>query len=124
LDQGAAILAVVPGAALPAPAFSAGSGVAYYAALGVVIGAERSEGHLRRAALAAGIVVPLLVGAAEMIAWARPDSSAAVLGVGQGQAVLLSGPAGYVLVDGGASPARLADALGAPPRPWVASLQA
>jgi len=123
LEQVAAILARVPAAALPAPVFSARSGVAYYAALGGVIGAARSEGSLRRTALAAGILVPLLVGAAEMIAWARPDSSAAVLGVGQGQAVLLSGPAGYVLVDGGASPARLADALGARLPPWVRSFQ-
>jgi beta-lactamase superfamily II metal-dependent hydrolase len=41
-----------------------------------------------------------------------------VLAVGQGQAVLLNGPGGYVLVDGGSSPARLADALGGRMPPW------
>jgi competence protein ComEC len=119
LEQVAAVLARVPAAALPAPVFSPWSGVAYYAALGGVIGAAKSEGSLRRTALAVGIMVPLLVGAAELIAWARPASSATVLAVGQGQAVLLSGPDGYVLVDGGASPARLADALGARLPPWI-----
>ena len=123
LEQVAAVLARVPAAALPAPVFSAWSGVAYYAALGGVIGATRSEGSWRKAALAAGIMVPLLIGGAELIAWARPPSSAAVLAVGQGQAVLLSGPDGYVLVDGGASPASLADALGARMPPWVRSFE-
>jgi competence protein ComEC len=47
-----------------------------------------------------------------------------VLAVGQGQAVLLTGPDGYVLVDGGASPARLASELGAHLPPWQSSLAA
>lgn len=123
LEQVAAVLARVPAAALPVPVFTAWSGVAYYAALGGVIGAAKSEGSLRRTALAVGIMVPLLVGCAELIAWARPASSAAVLAVGQGQAVLLSGPDGYVLVDGGASPSRLADALGARMPPWIRGLE-
>jgi beta-lactamase superfamily II metal-dependent hydrolase len=98
--------------------------VAYYAALGGAIVAARSHGPLRRAAVAAGVVVPLAVGGAELAAWARPAPSATVLAVGQGQAVLLSGPDGYVLVDGGASPSRLADALGARLPPWQRSLVA
>src|SRR5207245_9551769 len=57
-------------------------------------------------------------------AWARPASSATVLAVGQGQAVLLSGAGGYVLVDGGASPSRLAGELGAHLPPWQRSLAA
>jgi competence protein ComEC len=123
LEQVAAILARVPSAALPAPVFSLWTGVAYYAALGGAIGAAQSTGSLRRAALAAGIAVPLLVGTVELASWARPAASAAVLAVGQGQAVLLSGPDGHVLVDGGASPARLSDALGAQLPPWIRRLE-
>ena len=122
LEQVAAILARVPAAALPAPVISPWMGVAYYAALGGGIGAAKSSGSLRRAALAVGIAVPLLVGGVELAAWARPAPSAAVLAVGQGQAVLLSGPGGYVLVDGGGSPARLSDALGAHLPPWIRRL--
>lgn len=123
LEQVAALLARVPAAALPAPAFSQMSGVAYYASLGGVIGAAHSRGRLRKTAIAAAIVVPLVVAASELVAWARPAPSAAVLDVGQGQAVLLGGPDGYVLVDGGASPARLSDALGAQLPPWIRRLE-
>lgn len=44
--------------------------------------------------------------------------------MGQGQAVLLSGPGGFVLVDGGSSPAKLGDELGARIPPWNRSLTA
>lgn len=123
LEQVASVLARVPAAALPAPVFSAWSGAAYYGALAGAIGAARSSGSLRKAALAAGIAVPLLIGGAELVAWGRPAPSAAVLAVGQGQAILLAGPSGYVLVDGGPSPARLSDALGARLPPWVRRLE-
>jgi competence protein ComEC len=47
-----------------------------------------------------------------------------VLAVGQGQAALLTGPEGAILVDGGPSPARLADELGARLPPWSHRLAA
>jgi competence protein ComEC len=124
LEQVASLLARVPAAAIPVPAFPAGSGVAYYAALGGAIAAARTRGSLRRVAIAAGVVVPIAVGGAELAAWARPAPAATVLAVGQGQAVLLSGPDGYVLVDGGTSPSRLADELGAHLPPWQRGLAA
>jgi competence protein ComEC len=124
LEQVASLLAGAPAAAISVPAFPPGSGVAYYAALGGAVVAARTHGSLRRAAIAAGVLVPLAVGGAELASWARPAPTATVLAVGQGQAVLLSGPGGYVLIDGGASPAKLADELGAHLPPWQRSLAA
>jgi competence protein ComEC len=124
LEQVAALLARMPAAALPAPAFPPWSGVAYYAALAGGVVAARSRGSVRATAVAAGLLVPLVVGGAELVAWSRPAPGAAVLSVGQGQAVLLTGPGGSVLVDGGPSPARLADELGARLPPWSRRLAA
>jgi competence protein ComEC len=123
LEQVTGLLARVPAAAVPIPSFPPWTGAAYYAALGGGVAAANTRGTVRRAAIVAGVVAPLLVGAAELAAWARPQPSAAVLAVGQGQAVLLTGPGGYVLVDGGASPARLADELGAHVPPWRRRLE-
>jgi len=60
----------------------------------------------------------------ELIAWSRPPPTAAGLAVGDGQAILLAGPRGAVLIDGGPSPARLAGALGARLPPWQRRLEA
>jgi beta-lactamase superfamily II metal-dependent hydrolase len=98
--------------------------VAYYAALGGAVAAAHSHGRLRQLAVAAGVLVPLAVGGAELAAWARPAPAVAVLAVGQGQAVLLNGPGGYVLIDGGSSPARVASELGARMPPWERRLAA
>jgi competence protein ComEC len=122
LEQVATILARAPAAAITVPAFSVGTGIAYYAALAGAAAAAQTRGRLRLAAIAAGVLVPLAVGGAELAAWARPAPSAAVLAVGSGQAVLLTGPDGYVLVDGGASPSRLADELGMRLPPWQREL--
>jgi competence protein ComEC len=124
LEQVAALLARVPAASISVPAFPPGTALAYYAALGGAIGAARTHGPLRKVAIAAGVVVPLAVGGAELAAWARPAPTATVLAIGQGQAVLLTGPTGYVLVDGGASPGKLASELGAHLPPWQPSLAA
>jgi competence protein ComEC len=118
LEQVASVLARVPAAAIPVPAFPPGSGVAYYSALGGAVVAAHSRDRVRLAALAVAALVPLCVGAGELVAWARPAPAAAVLAVGQGQAVLLDGPDGHVLIDGGSSPSRLADELGARLPPW------
>jgi hypothetical protein len=124
LEQVASVLARVPAAAISVPAFPAESGAAYYSALGGAVAAAHAKGAARRVALAAAVLVPLAVGGAELLAWARPAPAAAVLAIGTGQAVLLNGPGGYVLVDGGTSPARLADALGARMPPWQRGLAA
>ncbi|HXM55315.1 MAG TPA: ComEC/Rec2 family competence protein, partial [Candidatus Dormibacteraeota bacterium] len=118
LEQVASVLARAPAAAIPVPALPPGMGVAYYAAVGGAVAAAHSEGRLRRVAVAAGLLVPLAVGGAELAAWSRPAPAATVLAVGAGQAVLLSGPGGWVLIDGGSSPARLADELGGRLPPW------
>jgi competence protein ComEC len=124
LEQVASLLARAPAAAIAVRAFPTGSGVAYYAALGGAVAAAHSRGRLRRAAVVAGLLVPLAVGGVELAAWARPAPAAAVLAVDQGQAVLLTGPGGYVLVDGGSSPSRLADELGGRLPPWERRLAA
>src|SRR5207237_1112721 len=69
-------------------------------------------------AVVVGVLVPLASAGGELVAWARPSSSATVLAVGSGQAVLLAGPGGYVLVDGGPSLPKLRDELGAQLPPW------
>ena len=122
LEQVAALLARVPAAAVPVPATSLLGGLAYYAALGAAVVAPRSSGRARRTALVAGVVLPLLVAGGEMVHWSRPDTSATVLAVGQGQAVLLNGPSGRLLIDGGSSPGRLAAQLGTRLPPWVREL--
>jgi len=124
LEQVASVLARAPAAAIAVPAFSPATGAAYYAALGGAVAGVHGRGGVRRAALAAALLVPLAIGGAELAAWARPAPSATVLAVGQGQAILLTGPDGYVLVDGGSSPTRLADELGGRLPPWQRRLAA
>ena len=124
LEQVTGLFARLPAAAIPVPAFPAGAGAAYYASLAAAITAVRSTGGARRLAIAAGILAPLALGTFELSTWARPAPTAAVLAVGGGQAVLLNGPGGAVLVDGGPSPARLADELGARLPPWGRRLSA
>jgi hypothetical protein len=119
----ASVLARAPSAAIPVPAFDTGMSAAYYTVVGAAVSAAHTRGRVRRVAVVLGVLVPLAVGGAELAAWARPEPAAAVLAVGQGQAVLLSGPGGFVLVDGGASPSRLADELGAHLPPWQRSLE-
>jgi competence protein ComEC len=124
VEQVADLLAHAPAAAFPAPPVSTATGAGYYLAVGGALAAARLEGRPRRAALLAAVLGPAIIGAAELAAWGRPDTSATVLSVGNGQSVLLAGPAGYVLVDGGASPSRLESALGARLPPWRRHLAA
>src|SRR5581483_9009438 len=107
VEQVATLLARVPAAAVPVPSFPAWAGAAYYLGLGAALVAARVRGRGRALALAATVVLPLALTAAETLAWMRPPPSVAFLAVGDGQAVLLTGPSGRVLVDGGPSPARL-----------------
>lgn len=118
VEQVASLLARVPGAALTVPDFPAWAGLAYYVAVAGAVVAARTGRTSRRAALAVGVLVPVALAGVELVNWGRPDPSADVMAVGGGQAVLLAGPGGFVLVDGGSSPAKLAGELGARLPPW------
>jgi ComEC/Rec2-related protein len=124
LEQVASLLARLPAAAVNLPALSGATGAAYYAALAGAVGALRTSGRVRMATIAVGILAPGAIGTAELVAWAHPAPSAVVLAVGNGQAVLLTGPGGYVLIDGGPSPSKLKGELGARLPPWDRNLAA
>ena len=122
LEQVAYLLARLPAASIPAPDLSGLPGIAYYVALAGSVLAFRSAGGRRLLALGLAVGVPLAVAGAELVASAQAPAAAVVLSVGDGDAVLLTGPAGHVLIDGGAAPGRLAAALGARLPPWVREL--
>jgi competence protein ComEC len=124
LEQVAVLLAAIPLAAIPVPTFPAWVGGAYYSMLAGVMVAFRSAGARRLMALALAAGVPLAIAVGEVVAWRAQAPSAVLLDVGDGQALLLTGPAGRVLVDGGPSPARLAAALGEQLPPWEDRLAA
>jgi len=124
LEQVAVLLAAIPLAAIPVPSFPAWVGGAYYSTLAGAIVALRSAGARRALALALAAGVPLAIAAGEVVAWRAQPPAAVLLDVGDGQALLLTGPAGRVLVDGGPSPARLAAALGEQLPPWEGKLAA
>ena len=124
LEQVAVLMARVPLAAFPIPYFPAWLGAAYYSALAGVLVAVRTAGARRLLALALAVGVPLAIAAGEVAAWSARPASIALLDVGEGQSVLLTGPGGRVLVDGGPSPARLASALGERLAPWENHLAA
>lgn len=124
VEQVAQILARVPAAAVPISSFPAWAGVAYYGAVGGAVAAWRARGRRRRAAAAFTAVLPLLVGGAELASWLRPPPTAAVLNVGEGEAMLVSGPEGALLVGGGPSAPRLAAELGSRLPPWHGRLAA
>ncbi len=118
MEQTASLLARVPGAALPTPGIGTWAGGAYYLAVAGGLVATHTEGGRRRAAIAAAVLGPLLVTGVEIGLWTHPGPSATVLAVGAGQAVLLRGPDGVVLIDGGPQPASLQAELGQHLAPW------
>ena len=120
----AALLARLPAASIPVPDFPTWAGVAYYLAVGGVLAGTHFHGRARRAALVVGIAGPLLVTVGEVGMWTHRPPTATALDVGGGQAVLLRGPSGTVLIDGGPSPASLASALGRHLPPWERRLDA
>jgi competence protein ComEC len=124
LEQVAYVLARVPAAVIPIPKFPTWAGIAYYSALGPGIAAGHASGRKRAAALAAAILAPIVISAAALDIWANAPPQAIVLAVGDGQAILFRGPHGAVLIDGGPSPARLNDELGAQLPPWQTTLDA
>jgi competence protein ComEC len=124
LEQVAYVLARVPAAVIPIPKFPTWAGLAYYSALGPGIAAGHASGRNRRAAAMTAVLAPTLIAATALGMWANAPPQAIVMAVGDGQAVLFRGPHGAILVDGGPSPARLKDELGAQLAPWQATLDA
>jgi Metallo-beta-lactamase superfamily len=74
--------------------------------------------------LATAVLAPTLIAGVALGLWANAPSQASVLAVGDGQAVLLRGPQGAILIDSGPSPQRLKDELGAQLPPWQTRLDA
>jgi competence protein ComEC len=118
MEQVATLLARLPGGALGVARMPAGAGAAYYAGLAGVIAWFQGTRRVRHAGMVAALAGPLLIGVIELAAWSRSPPTVSILAVGEGQAVLLNGPGGAVLVDGGPSPARLSDELGQRLPPW------
>lgn len=119
LDQVALFLASLPAASISVPALPPPTGLAYYLVLGTAL---VPTGRHRRAAIAAALGGALAITGGEVVVWSRPAPAAVVLSVGDGEALLLKGPAGAVLVDGGPSPARLQNELGLQLPPWQRDL--
>jgi hypothetical protein len=124
LEQVGYILARVPAAALPVARFPTWMGLAYYSALAPAIAAGQVAGRRRTVAAATAVLAPVLIAATALGMWANAPPQAIVMAVGDGQAVLFRGPHGAILVDGGPSPTRLKDELGAQLPPWQAKLDA
>jgi competence protein ComEC len=124
LEQVAYVLARVPAAVIPIPRFPTWAGLAYYSALGPGIAAGHASGRNRRIAAITAVLAPTLIAGMALGLWANAPPQAIVMAVGDGQAVLFRGPHGAMLVDGGPSPARLKDELGAQLAPWQATLDA
>ncbi|MGA8923944.1 MAG: hypothetical protein WB682_12440, partial [Candidatus Dormiibacterota bacterium] len=98
--------------------------VAYYSALGPGIAGAQTTGRRRGVALVAAVAAPTLISSAALVMWANAPVQASVLAVGDGQAVLLRGPEGAILIDGGPSPQKLNDELGTQLPPWQSRLDA
>ncbi len=124
IEQVAYVLAQVPGAAITIPKFPTSLGVAYYSALGPAIAGAHAKGKSRKLAFALAGVAPALISLTALAMWANAPPQAIVLNVGDGQAVLLRGPHGAILIDGGPSPAKLKDELGGQLPPWQRKLDA
>jgi competence protein ComEC len=124
VEQVAYLLARAPAAAIPIPSFPTWMGVAYYSALGPGIAGGHMTGRRRTAALVAAVAAPALISTTALVMWANAPAQASVLSVGDGQAILLRGPKGAILIDGGPSPQKLNDELGSLLPPWQSRLDA
>jgi competence protein ComEC len=124
VEQVAYVLSRVPLAAIAIPTFPAWAGAAYYSAIAPAVAGLRVRGRRRGLALVAAVASPAAICSAALIAWSNAPPQAIVLDVGDGQAVLLRGPQGAILIDGGPSPERLAAALGTELPPWQSGLEA
>jgi len=124
VEQVSYLLARVPAAAFAVGHFPTWAGFAYYSALGPAIAGFGSQGRRRAAALATAVVAPTLIAGVAVGVWANAPPEVSVLNVGDGQAVLLRGPLGAILIDAGPTPQRLKDELGAQLPPWQTKLDA
>src|SRR2546426_1054168 len=88
------------------------------------IAGANSTGHRRKLGFVIAAVAPAAISLAALLMWAHAPSEAVVLNVGDGQDVLLRGPGGAILIDGGPSPAKLKDELGTQLPPWQGRLDA
>jgi competence protein ComEC len=124
IEQVGYALARVPVAAITVPKFPTWLGVAYYSALGPAIAGANATGHRRKVSFMAAAIAPAAISFAALAAWAGASPEAVVMNVGDGQAVLLRGPGGAIVIDGGPSPVRLRDELGTQLPPWQHRLDA
>jgi len=124
IEQVAYLLARVPAAAIDIPVFPTWVGAAYYSALGPAILASHARAHRRKLALFAAAVAPACISVLALVLWANSPPQVVVMNVGDGQAVLLRGPQGTILVDGGPSPAKLSAELGSMLPPWQRNVDA
>jgi competence protein ComEC len=124
VEQVSYLLARVPAAAITIPTFPTWAGLGYYSALGPAIAGAHASGRRRRLVLAASVAAPAVIAITALALWANAPPQAVVLDVGDGQAILIRGPHGAFLIDGGPSPARLKDGLGAQLPPWQSKLDA
>jgi competence protein ComEC len=124
VEQVAYALARVPAAAITIPRFPTWAGLAYYSALGPAIAGARTNGHRRITALVTAVVAPTLIAGVALGVWAYAPPQVSVLAVGDGQAVLLRGPHGAILIDSGPSSQKLKDELGGQLPPWQIKLDA
>jgi hypothetical protein len=74
--------------------------------------------------LVSAVAAPLVIASVALGAWANAPPQAAVLNVGDGQAVLFRSSHGAILIDSGPSPQRLKDELGGQLPPWSLRLDA
>src|SRR5438309_1706741 len=124
IEQGRYVLARAPVPHSTRPRFPTWLGVAYYSALGPAIAGANASGHRRKVGYITAAVAPAVISLAALLMWANAPPEAVVMNVGDGQAVLLRGPGGAILIDGGPSPARLQDELGTQLPPWQRRLDA
>ena len=124
LEQVSYLLARIPAAAIAVPHFPTWCGIAYYSGIGPGFAGAYSSGKRRTAALATAVIAPTVIAGVAFGIWANSPAQASVLAVGDGQAVLLKGPQGAILIDSGPSPQRLKDELGAQLPPWQSKLDA
>lgn len=124
IEHVAYLFARVPAAAMTTSKFPTWLGVAYYSALGPAIAGAHMSGRRRKLAFAAAALAPATIATIALAAWANAPPQVTVMNVGDGQAVLMRGPQGTILIDGGSSPAKLADELGSQLPPWQRKLDA
>src|SRR5439155_1451698 len=122
IEQVGYVLARVPAAAITIPTFPTWLGAAYYSALGPAVAAAHSSGDRRKAGLVVAGLAPAAIALTSLALWANAPPQAVVMNVGDGQAILLRGPQGTILIDGGPSPAKLRDELGSQLPPWQSTL--